>query len=388
MKSRPLRIALLAGEPSGDVLGGSLLEALKARYPNAEFCGIGGPLMQQQGLISWFNMETLSVMGLVEVLKRLPALLKLRKQLIAKLLAWQPDVFVGIDAPDFNLGVEIQLKAAGIPTVHYVSPSVWAWRQKRIIKIAKATHLVLALLPFEKRFYDEHQVPCEFVGHTLADDIPLHLDPKAARAALGLTEEQCQGEIVAILPGSRAGEVNALATTFLQAAQQLASKRPGIHFLIPAANAARYQQITEVLQDFPALSVTLLQGQARQAMAAADAILLASGTVALEAMLVKRPMVVAYKLHWLTFAIVKRMAKVRFVALPNLLADEALVPELLQEQMTPEQLSFQLNELLEKPQHALMARFTQLHEQLRLDASARAADHIDILMKKNLKQDL
>ena len=381
---RPLRIALLAGEPSGDVLGGSLLEALKARYPQAEFAGIGGPYMLKQGFISWFEMETLSVMGLVEVLKRLPKLLKLRKELIAKLLEWQPDVFIGIDAPDFNLGVEARLKAQGIKTVHYVSPSVWAWRQKRIFKIDKATDLVLSLLPFEKKFYDQHQVACEFVGHTLADEIPMHTPKAEARAELGIHVE---ADVVAILPGSRGGEVQRLGETFFQAAQLLAHKRPGIQFVIPAANEARHQQISELLTQFPELKVTLTQGNARVAMAASDAILLASGTVALEAMLVKRPMIVAYKLNALTFAIVSRMAKVNYVSLPNLLADAPLVPEILQDEMTPERLAQELEQQLQQDSRDLMQQFEQLHQQIRLDASVRAADYIDVLLKQNIQQE-
>lgn len=380
---RPLRIALLAGEPSGDVLGGSLLEALKARYPDAEFGGIGGQYMKAQGFNSWFEMETLSVMGLVEVLKRLPALLRLRKDLVARMLEWQPDVFIGIDAPDFNLGVEARLKEQGIKTVHYVSPSVWAWRQKRIFKIDAATDLVLALLPFEKQFYDKHQVACEFVGHTLADEIPLHTPKGGARGELGIDEE---AEVVAILPGSRGGEVARLGETFSQAAQLLRQKKPDVQFVIPAANQARYAQITELLQQFPELKVTLTQGNARAAMAASDAILLASGTVALEAMLVKRPMVVAYRLNTLTFAIVSRLAKVNYVSLPNLLADAPLVPEVLQDEMTPERLADELAKQLEQDSSALMHKFEQLHEQIRLDASVRAADYIDILIKQNLQQ--
>lgn len=381
---RPVRIALLAGEPSGDVLGGSLLEALKSRYPNAEFAGIGGPQMQAQGFDSWFNMETLSIMGLVEVLKRLPTLFRLKKELIQRLLAWQPDLFIGIDAPDFNLRVEKELKEQGIKTVHYVSPSVWAWRQKRIFKIDKATDLVLALLPFEKQFYDKHNVACEFVGHTLADEIPLHTPKEPARAELGLAAD---AQVVAIMPGSRGSEVAMLGETFLQTAQELAKSRPELEFVIPAANEARYQQLAELLKAFPDLKVKLIQGNARAAMAAADAILLASGTVALEAMLVKRPMVVAYKVNALTYRIVKALAKVDHVSLPNLLANERLVPEIIQHEMTVERLVKELGQQLDQPSEPLLKRFEALHQTIRLDASARAADYIDVLLKQSRSQE-
>ena len=283
---RPVRIALLAGEASGDMLGASLLQALKDRYPNAEFGGIGGPKMEAAGFHSWFDMETLSVMGLVEVLGRLRQLFKLRKQVVDRMIDWKPDVFIGIDAPDFNLGVELRLRNAGIKTVHYVSPSVWAWRQKRIHKIDRATDLVLALLPFEKAFYDKHQVACEFVGHPLADEIPLHLSMGEARERLGISPDS---QVVALLPGSRGGEVAELGELFLQAAAKLSKHNSNLKFVIPAANDARYQQIELMLAKFPELDTMLLHGQARDAMVAANALLLASGTVALEAMLVKRP---------------------------------------------------------------------------------------------------
>ncbi|MBD1389341.1 lipid-A-disaccharide synthase [Neiella sp. HB171785] len=375
---RPIRIALLAGEASGDVLGASLLQALKHRYPNAEFAGIGGPKMIQAGFQSWFDMETLSVMGLFEVLGRLPELLKLRKDVVAKIIDWQPDVFVGIDAPDFNLGVEQRLKDAGITTVHYVSPSVWAWRQKRIFKIDRATDLVLALLPFEKQFYDSHQVACEFVGHPLADEIPMSLDRSEARQRIGLVDAE---QVVALLPGSRGGEVAQLGDTFLQVAQQLQQQRPHLQFVIPAANDKRRQQIEALLANYPQLNATVIDGNARDAMAAANAVLLASGTVALEAMLVKRPMVVAYKVHWLTYQIARRMVKVKYASLPNLLANKALVPEYLQYEMTVENLVAELNRQLDSPNATLQAEFEQLHRLIRQDASVRATDAIDVLIK-------
>ncbi|MBW8190882.1 lipid-A-disaccharide synthase [Neiella marina] len=376
---RPIRVALLAGEASGDVLGASLLEALQQRYPHVEFAGIGGPKMLKAGFHSWFDMETLSVMGLFEVLGRLPELLKLRKEVVAKIIDWQPDVFVGIDAPDFNLGVEQRLKDAGITTVHYVSPSVWAWRQKRIFKIDRATDLVLALLPFEKQFYDQHRVACEFVGHPLADEIPLTLAQSDARQRIGLANAN---QVMAILPGSRGGEVAQLGETFLQTAARLYEERPQLQFVIPAANDKRRQQIETLLEQFPQLPVTVIDGNARDAMAAADVVLLASGTVALEAMLVKRPMVVAYKVHWLTYQIARRMVKVKYASLPNLLADKPLVPEFLQYDMTVDNLAAELGRQLDAPDNRLQHQFEQLHKLIRQDASVRAADAIDVLIKK------
>lgn len=380
---RPIRVALLAGEASGDVLGASLLQALQQRYPNAEFAGIGGPKMLQAGFNSWFDMETLSVMGLFEVLGRLPELLKLRKDVVAKIIDWQPDVFVGIDAPDFNLGVEQRLKDAGIATVHYVSPSVWAWRQKRIFKIDRATDLVLALLPFEKQFYDQHNVACEFVGHPLADEIPLSLDKLQARERIGLADAS---QVLAILPGSRGGEVAQLGETFLQTATRLYAERPQLQFVIPAANPKRRQQIEDLLANYADLPVTVLDGNARDAMASADAVLLASGTVALEAMLVKRPMVVAYKVHWLTYQIARRMVKVKYASLPNLLADKPLVPEFLQYEMTVDNLAAELGKQLDNPDPGLQTEFDQLHKMIRQDASVRATDAIDVLLKSKRSQ--
>jgi len=286
-----LRIALVAGEASGDILGAGLMRALKARHPAVEFIGVGGPLMQAEGLTSYFPMERLSVMGLVEVLGRLRELLARRKKLVADLIAAKPDVFIGIDAPDFNLNIELKLRQAGIKTVHYVSPSVWAWRQKRVLKIREGCDLMLTLFPFEARFYEEKGVPVRFVGHTLADAIPLEADRAAARAELGLPD----GPLVALMPGSRGGEVGRLGALFLDTAQCLRALRPGVRFVMPCASAQRRAQLEELLvgRDLP---LTLLDGQSHLALAACDAVLIASGTATLEALLYKRPMVVAYRL--------------------------------------------------------------------------------------------
>ncbi|WP_085729814.1 MULTISPECIES: lipid-A-disaccharide synthase [unclassified Pseudomonas] len=365
-----LRIALVAGEASGDILGAGLMRALKAQHPAVEFIGVGGPLMQAESLSSYFPMERLSVMGLVEVLGRLRELLKRRKDLIAMLIAEKPDVFIGIDAPDFNLNIELKLRQAGIKTVHYVSPSVWAWRQKRVLKIREGCDLMLTLLPFEARFYEEKGVPVRFVGHTLADTIPLEADRSAARAELGLPD----GPLVALMPGSRGGEVSRLGALFLDTAERLRAMRPGLRFVIPCANPERRAQLEELLagRDLP---VALLDGKSHLALAACNAVLIASGTATLEALLYKRPMVVAYRLAPLTFWILKRMVKSPYVSLPNLLAQRLLVPELLQDDATVEALAQTLLPLIDGGEEQTRG-FDEIHRTLRLDASNQAADAV------------
>ncbi len=364
----PVRIAIVAGEASGDILGAGLMHALKAQHPQVEFIGVGGPRMQAEGMNSYFPMERLAVMGLVEVLGRLPELLSRRKRLIETLIAAKPDVFIGIDAPDFNLDLELKLRRAGIKTVHYVSPSVWAWRQKRVLKIREACDLMLTLFPFEAKFYDEHQVPVRFVGHTLADAIPLEADRAAARAELNLPED---GPVVALMPGSRGGEVSRLGGLFLDAAVRLRALRPGVRFVLPCASPQRRAQIEAQLvgHDIP---VTLLDGQSHTALAACDAVLIASGTATLEALLYKRPMVVAYRVAPMTYRILKRMLKSPYVSLPNLLAGRLLVPELLQDAATPDALAQTLAPLLNGGE-AQTEGFDQIHRTLRRDASTEAA---------------
>ncbi|PMY67900.1 lipid-A-disaccharide synthase [Pseudomonas sp. FW305-25] len=371
-----LRIALVAGEASGDILGAGLMRALKAQHPAVEFIGVGGPLMQAEGLTSYFPMERLAVMGLVEVLGRLRELLARRKKLVQTLIAEKPDVFIGIDAPDFNLNIELQLRQAGIKTVHYVSPSVWAWRQKRVLKIREGCDLMLTLFPFEARFYEEKGVPVRFVGHSLADAIPLEADRAAARAELGLPE----GPLVALMPGSRGGEVGRLGALFLDAAQRLRALRPGVRFVMPCASPERRTQLEELLagRDLP---LTLLNGQSHQALAACDAVLIASGTATLEALLYKRPMVVAYRLAPLTFWILKRMVKSPYISLPNLLAQRLLVPELLQDDATAEALAQTLSPLIEDGQEQTRG-FDEIHRTLRRDASNQAAEAVLNLIGK------
>ncbi|KRP46303.1 lipid-A-disaccharide synthase [Pseudomonas libanensis] len=365
-----LRIALVAGEASGDILGAGLMRALKAQHPAVEFIGVGGPLMQAEGLASYFPMERLSVMGLVEVLGRLRELLARRKLLIKTLIEEKPDVFIGIDAPDFTLNIELKLRQAGIKTVHYVSPSVWAWRQKRVLKIREGCDLMLTLLPFEARFYEEQGVPVRFVGHTLADAIPLHADRAAARAELGLPD----GPLVALMPGSRGGEVGRLGALFFDAAERLQAQKPGVRFVLPCASPQRRVQI-ETLLEGRDLPLTLLDGQSHLALAACDAVLIASGTATLEALLYKRPMVVAYRLAPLTFWILKRMVKSPYISLPNLLAQRLLVPELLQDNATPEALAQTLLPLIDGGEEQTRG-FDDIHRTLRRDASNQAADAV------------
>ena len=369
--TRPLRVALVAGEASGDILGSGLMQAIKQRHPNAEFIGVGGARMEAEGLKSYFPMERLAVMGLVEVLGRLFELLGRRRQLARDLIAAKPDVFIGIDAPDFNLGLELKLRRAGIKTVHYVSPSVWAWRQKRVLKIREACDLMLTLFPFEAQFYDEHQVPVRFVGHPLADAIPLQADRAAAREALDLPQDE---PVVALMPGSRGGEVARLGELFLDAAIRLRALRPGIHFLLPCATPERREQLEQMLagRDLP---LTLLNGRSHEALAACDAVLIASGTATLEALLYKRPMVVAYRVAPLTYRILKRLVKSPYISLPNLLAQRLLVPELIQDAATPEALAQAVAPLIDGGQ-VQTEGFDLIHRALRRDASVSAADAV------------
>lgn len=369
--SRLIRVALVAGEASGDILGSGLMQAIKQRHPDAEFIGVGGARMEAEGLKSYFPMERLAVMGLVEVLGRLFELLGRRRQLARDLIAAQPDVFIGIDAPDFNLGLELKLRRAGIKTVHYVSPSVWAWRQKRVLKIREACDLMLTLFPFEAQFYDEHQVPVRFVGHPLADAIPQQADRAAAREALDLPQDE---PVVALMPGSRGGEVARLGELFLDAAIRLRALRPGIHFLLPCATPERREQLEQMLagRDLP---LTLLNGRSHEALAACDAVLIASGTATLEALLYKRPMVVAYRVAPLTYRILKRLVKSPYISLPNLLAERLLVPELIQDAATPEALAQAVAPLIDGGQ-VQTEGFDVIHRALRRDASVSAADAV------------
>ncbi|GLT17256.1 lipid-A-disaccharide synthase [Vibrio zhanjiangensis] len=368
---KPLRVGIVAGELSGDTLGEGLIQAIKQIYPNAEFVGIGGPKMISQGCESLFDMEELAVMGLVEVLGRLPRLLKVKAELVRYFTDNPPDVFVGIDAPDFNLRLELDLKNAGIKTVHYVSPSVWAWRQKRIVKIEAATHLVLAFLPFEKAFYDKYQVPCEFIGHTLADSIPLESPKAPARDLLGLEQDKTW---LAVLPGSRGSELKMLAEPFIKTCKRLNKQHPEMGFVVALVNEKRRIQFEQAWQALaPELDFRLVNDTARNVITASDAVMLASGTVALECMLIKRPMVVGYRVNAMTAFLAKRMLKTKYVSLPNILANEELVTELLQDACTPENLEIEVEKLFSGRGERMLERFTQMHHWIRKDADTQAA---------------
>ncbi len=382
-----LRIGIVAGEASGDILGCSLMKAIKSRHADVQFEGIGGPLMIAEGFHSHVPMDRLSVMGLVEPLKRLPELLRIRREIKEHFIAEPPDLFLGIDSPDFTLNIEQHLREAGILTAHYVSPSVWAWRQGRIKAIAKAVDRMLTLLPFEADFYLQHNVPVTFVGHPLADQI----DPDEAaqlalrshaREALGIDEK---ATMIALLPGSRGGEVKLLGKSFIETARWCLHQRKDLKFVIPAANEHRRKQLEQLLAEHgKGLAIKLVDGQSHEVMAAADVVLMASGTTTLEAMLLKKPMVVAYRMAPLSYAIISRLLKSPYISLPNLLAGEQLVPELLQGDVRPEMLGPLLLDRLQNPQQRqkLIQRFTELHQQLRQDASNKAANVLMRMISK------
>ena len=374
------RFVLAAGEASGDLLGAGLIHALRERFPDALFAGIGGAQMIAAGLDAWHPAEKLSVMGYAEVLRHLPELLSIRRDLVRRTRAFAPDAFIGIDAPDFNLGVEARLKRVGIRTVHYVSPSVWAWRQKRAAKIGRSADRVLCLFPMEPPIYANHGVDARFVGHPLADAMPLAPDRAAARAALGLPAD---ARVLALLPGSRLGEIARLASDFIGAAQRLVARMPDLHIVAPMANAAcrdAFEHVVDATWRDGRAMLSIIDNRAREAMIAANAILLASGTATLEAMLAKRPMVVAYRIAPLTYRIVKGlgMLKVERYALPNVLAGHDLAPEFMQDACTPDALADALEPLLRAhgEDASLQDEYRRLHLALRRNASESAADAI------------
>lgn len=375
-----LTIALVAGETSGDILGAGLIRRLKQYNPNIKFVGIAGPKMQAEGCVAWYEMEELSVMGIIEVLGRLKRILFIRRDITRCLKTLKPDLFIGIDAPDFNLSLEGKLKQAGIKTIHYVSPSVWAWKQKRVFKIKRNTDLILVFLPFEKAFYDRFDVPCQFIGHKMADDIPLYPDKVLMRQVLGIKlDKPC----LTLLPGSRHAEVALLTEPFLLAAMQLRALIPDLQIIVPLVNNKRrieFEQIwLKVAPDFP---IRLLDGQAREAMIASDAAILASGTVALECMLAKCPMVVGYKMKPFTFWLAKKLVKMAYVSLPNILAGKKIVPELLQEACTPQNIVDHLLPLLTQDNPELKATFLTLHEKIRCNADEQAAKAVLALINQ------
>ena len=374
------KLACVAGEPSGDLLAAPVLSALNQIPDMAglEVYGIGGPRMQAEGMRSDWPMETLSVRGYVEAIKQLPAILKLRKQLIANLLGkGRPDVYLGIDAPDFNLGVELQLRKAGIPTLHLVSPSIWAWRAGRIQKIAKAVDRMLCIFPFETEIYDRAGIASTYVGHPLASDIPLEPNVNEARQkiaqTLSIPSNALDGLVIAVLPGSRGSEIELIAPVFFNTMQLLADRLKGqkLNFIIPVATprlrAPLEQLLIDARKNNPHIQIHLLDSMADEVLEASDVVLIASGTATLQAALWKKPMVISYKVPWLTAQIMKRQGYLPYVGLPNILCGEFVVPELLQDDASPENLANAVQEWLDHPAKVmeLKARFAQMHETLR-----------------------
>jgi lipid-A-disaccharide synthase len=375
MLAPTLRIAMVAGEASGDLLGARLIEALRRRVPSARFCGIGGPHMVAAGFDSWFPQETLAVRGFVEVLRHLPSVLAVRRALAKRLRLERPQLFVGIDAPEFNLGLERRLKRAGVVTVHLVSPQVWAWRPGRVHTVGAAVSRVLVLFPFEEAIYEAAGVPVTYVGHPLADDVPEHVDRDALRVDLRLP---ARAPVVAVLPGSRQSEIAMMAAPFIETAKLVARRVPDVRFLVPLVTRETRGLFEEEVyrRDARELPLTLLFGHAQDALGACDVALAASGTVTLEAALTHRPMVIAYRVTPLSFAIASRLVRVRHIGLPNILCGEPVVPEFLQDDATPENLAQAVVNLLgdEPLRRAVERRFERLHGEMRRNAAERAAD--------------
>lgn len=377
MSKKNLRVGIVAGEASGDLLGASLINALRDKVPGLSVEGIGGPDMQQAGCRSLYPMQLLSVMGLVEVLGKYLKIAGVRRALAEHFTENPPDVFIGVDAPDFNLGLEKRLRTHGIKTVHYVSPQVWAWREYRLKKIMQSVDLMLTLYPFEEAFYRDRGMAAVCVGHPLADRIPMQPDQNAARTRLGLPLDK---KVVAIMPGSRKMEISRLLQPFLRAAARCLQQRDDIHF----AGSLLHDEAMDAVRDeiaelgLEGLPVSLYKGKSHDVLEAADVVLLASGTIALETMLYKKPMVVAYKLNWLTYHLVKALIKVRYVSLPNLLANERIVPECLQDECTPERLAEEVLRWLNDGDALaeLQQRFRKMHQDLQRNGADAASERI------------
>lgn len=373
------RILIVAGETSGDLLAADLIRQLRQQRPDLIIEGIAGPAMRAAGCEAIIPQENLNVMGLIEVLAKLPQILRIRHQLLAHVKQHRPHLFIGVDYPEFNFSLEKKLRAQGVRTVHYISPSLWAWRSGRIKRIVRATDLMLTALPFEAKLYQAAHIPVCYVGHSMADSIPLETDQVAARQQLNLP---INAQIVALLPGSRASELKYLAALFIQTAQLIQQQQPNIIFIAPMVDAARREQFTTTLQQLtPHLTIHIIDGQSQTAMAAADVVLLASGTATLEAMLLKKPMVVAYRMSAITYFFAKQLVKIPYIALPNILAGRKIVPEFIQDAAQPTALADTLLTSLNQPQDQLQTVYRKLHQQLRCNASQRAATEILNLCK-------
>jgi lipid-A-disaccharide synthase len=375
-RAAPIRIAIVAGEVSGDLLAAGLIRELKKRLPNAVFEGVVGPRMQRAGCKELYSMDALTVMGL-DALEKIPSILSIRRTLVQRYLGNPPDLFIGVDAPDFNLRLELRLRAAGIPTAHYVSPTVWAWRRGRVRLIRRAVDHILTLFPFEERFYRQHRVPVTFVGHPLADVIPVRYDPAQPRRELGLPLDK---QVVALLPGSRMSELKNHADLFVETALWLHRRYPQLHFVAPFASEktkAVFRQAIE-RRAAGALPITVQMFKSREAMGAADVVLCASGTATLEAALLGKPMVVTYRASWFTYLLIRPLMHIKLVSLPNNLAERELVPEYIQSDATPENLGAAVAKLLTSPKEAGAMRraLKAIHRTLRRNANARAADAV------------
>lgn len=373
-----LALGMVAGEASGDLLAAALLEGLSARAGRLAAAGIGGPAMRGHGFDAWWDIEALSVNGYLEVLREYPRLRRMREALYARMAEWHPAAFVGVDAPDFNLDLEARLRARGIRIVHFISPSIWAWRRERIEKIRRSVDRMLLVFPFEEAIYRDAGIPATYVGHPLADVIAPDVDASAARRALGLPG---RGAVVALLPGSRAAEIEHLALPFLRTAQWLSERRSDLHFVLPAASARLFERLKAIVAQarLPAgVVLTLVSGRSREALAAADAVLVASGTATLEAALLRKPMVIAYRMSWLSHRIMRRMGYLPYVGLPNILSGRFVVPEFLQSAVRPEAMGQALLAQLDDDalRSAIAAQFAALHHSLRCGCAARAAQAV------------
>ena len=380
MRNTAPRLAMVAGEASGDLLASLLLQGLAVRWPGLAATGIGGPLMQAQGFQAWWPSEKLSVFGYLDALRHYRELLGIRRQLRDRLLADRPDLFIGVDAPDFNFGLEAPLKAAGIRTVHFVCPSIWAWRGERVKTLARAADHVLCLYPFEPPLLEKHGVAATFVGHPLADRIPMDVPREAARQALGLPDDAV---VVALLPGSRRSEIRHIAPALLQAAVLMVRQRPGLQFVLPVAPGLRPLIEPLVRAHAPGLALQLLDGQSHEALAACDLTLIASGTATLEAALYKRPMVIVYRMHGLNWHLMKGRAYQPWFGLPNILAQDFVVPERIQDAAQPETLAADAMAWLDDgPRRERLHRhFTALHHSLRQNTALRASDAIATILE-------